>query len=341
MAVRDAATEAMSVLGLPPAWRQAGVAAAYAICVWTLLEGLLLPLRFFQGCVLERRYALSRVAAATWLSGHLKTVALGAVAVMGAAVVVSLSRSIWPVWWWVASGGVFAATTIGLSNLAPIWIIPRLHRVRPVTRTRLTRRLATLAERAGVAAPRIDECTVGVATRRAYATLVGMGPLRRILLSDTLLANYSDDEIEAVLAHELGHHVHRDVWQVLAFELCVAMMALWAGGWTVSSLGGRFGVVGAGDVAGLPLLALGVGVVAFAAAPIGHALSRCHERRADRFAIRMTRNPAAFMTSLRRLGEQNLVEERPSRLVEVLCHTHPPLYRRLADARLAEAAHQP
>ena len=103
----------------------------------------------------------------------------------------------------------------------------------------------------------------------------------------------------------------------------------------MARLGGLFGLAGAGDVAGLPLIALGAGAVAVAASPLRHALSRRHEQRADLFAIRLTRNPAAFISGLRRLGAQNLVEERPSRLVELLCHTHPPLYRRLAVARLA------
>jgi STE24 endopeptidase len=130
------------------------------------------------------------------------------------------------------------------------------------------------------------------------------------------------------------------MWQLIAFELSVVLTALVVGGWTVVRLGGTFGLAGVSDVAGLPLLALGAGGVIVAAVPLGHALSRRHERRADLFALRLTRNPAAFISGLRRLGAQNLVEERPSRLVELLCHTHPPLHRRLAAARHAEAAQQ-
>ena len=336
--IRDTMIQGVDVLGLPPVWRHAGVAAAYTACVWAVLEGLLLPLRFFRGFVLERRYALSGIGAVRWVSTHLKTVALSGVVVVCAAVVVSLSLAFWPAWWWVVSGAVFAVGTILLTNLAPVCIIPLLYSVRPVARVRLRKRLAGLAERAGVPAPRVDECAVGATTRRAHASLVGLGPTRRILLSDTLLADYSDDEIEVVLAHELGHHVHRDVWQLLAFELSVALTALLVGGWTVASLGGMFGVVNVDDLAGLPLMVLGAAGVVVLAAPLGHALSRHHERRADLFAIRVTRNPTAFVSSLRRLGAQNLVEERPSRLVELLCHAHPPLHRRLAVARLAGAA---
>ena len=332
--IRDAMTPAVTVLGLPPAWEHAAVAAAYTAGLWALLEALLLPLRFFHGFVLERRYALSRIGPARWAATHAKAVFLSGAVVVSAAVVVSLSRAIWPVGWWVLSAAAFAVVTIVLTHLAPVYIIPRLYSVRPLTRARLAERVAALAARVGVPVPRVDECAVGATTRRAHATLLGLGPTRRILLTDTLLADYSDDEIEVVLAHEIGHHVHRDMWQLLAFELSVALTALLAGGWTVARLGGMFGVAGAGDVAGLPLLALGAAAVVVAATPIGHALSRRHERRADLFAIQATRNPSAFISGLRRLGAQNLVEERPSRLVELLCHPHPPLHRRLAAARL-------
>ena len=331
--IRDVMTQLVSVPGWPPALRHAGVAAAYTACVWAVLEGLLLPVRFFKGFVLERRFALSSIGAVRWASIHLRTVVLSGVVVVGAGVVVSVSLAFWPAGWWVVSGVVFSVATIFLTNLAPVCILPLLYSVRPLARMRLIERLAGLAERAGVAVPRVDECAVGETTTRARASLVGLGPTRRILLTDTLLADYSDDEIEVVLAHELGHHVHRDVWQLIAFELSVALTALLVGGWTVVHLGGSFGVVSVTDLAGLPLLVLGAGSVVVAATPLGHALSRHHERRADLFAIRVTRNPKAFISSLRRLGVQNLVEERPSRLVELLCHAHPSPHRRLAAAR--------
>ena len=159
--IRDTMIQGVDVLGLPPVWRHAGVAAAYTACVWAVLEGLLLPLRFFRGFVLERRYALSGIGAVRWVSTHLKTVALSGVVVVCAAVVVSLSLAFWPAWWWVVSGAVFAVGTILLTNLAPVCIIPLLYSVRPVARVRLRKRLAGLAERAGVPAPRVDECAVG------------------------------------------------------------------------------------------------------------------------------------------------------------------------------------
>jgi len=110
--------------------------------------------------------------------------------------------------------------------------------------------------------------------------------------------------------------------------------------WATARFGPALGLTGPSDVAALPLFALGAEAVAAASAPIGYALSRYQERRADRFAIRLTDDPASLVSGLRRLGAQNLAEEAPSRLVELLWHTHPPLGRPLAAKRDAENSHR-
>ena len=162
-----------------------------------------------------------------------------------------------------------------------------------------------------------------------------------MLVSDTLLADYSEGEIEAVLAHELGHHVHRDVWQLVAFEFAVAVVALRVASWAMAHVGPGLALAGQSDVAAFPLFALAAGAVVAALTPLGNALSRYQEHRADQFAIRLTRDPASLVSGLRRLGAQHLAEERPSRLVELLWHTHPPLDRRLEAARVAAAGEAP
>jgi len=235
----------------------------------------------------------------------------------------------------------FSAGSVALTALAPLSVIPIIYRVSPLVGDRHRARLASLARRAGVRPLPVYQCAVGGTTRRAQATLIGLGPTRRVLVSDTLLADYSEGEIEAVLAHELGHHVHRDVWQLVAFEFAVAVVALRAASWAMAHAGPGLALAGQSDVAALPLFALAGGAVVAASAPLGNALSRYQEHRADQFAIRLTRDPASLASGLRRLGAQHLAEERPSRLVELLWHTHPPLDRRLEAARVAAAGEAP
>jgi STE24 endopeptidase len=148
-----------------------------------------------------------------------------------------------------------------------------------------------------------------------------------------MLADYSDEEIEIVLAHELAHHVHGDIWKGLVFEGALMLVGFFAASRILSVSVGALGLSGAADVAGLPLLLLVAGAVSLVMLPVAHAWSRAHERSADRFALELTRNPAAFISAMRRLGAQNLAEERPSRMVQWLFYSHPPIRERIATAR--------
>jgi len=169
-------------------------------------------------------------------------------------------------------------------------------------------------------------------TKKANAALAGIGATRRILVSDTMLAEYSDEEIEVVLAHELAHHVHGDIWKGIAFESLLVLLGFYAASRVLAALAAPLGLRGIDDVAGLPLLLLAAGAVSLVMVPLSHAMSRAFERRADRFALDLTRNPAAFISAMRRLGAQNLAEDRPSRLVQWLFYSHPPLGERIAAA---------
>ena len=171
-------------------------------------------------------------------------------------------------------------------------------------------------------------------TRKANAALAGIGRTRRILLSDTLLAEHSDDEIEVILAHELAHHVHRDIWSGIALEAVLDRRSgFYVADRVLAALLAHGSGCGQGGLAGLPLLVLAAGAVSLLLLPSSNALSRAHERRADRFALEMTENADAFVSAMKRLRSQNLAEERPSRLVELLFHSHPSTSARIAAAR--------
>ena len=136
-----------------------------------------------------------------------------------------------------------------------------------------------------------------------------------------------------VLAHELGHHVHNDIWRALALESVLVVAGCLAAEIALARLGPLTGLEGRANPAGLPLVAAAAAAVSVGLMPLGLALSRRHERRADRFALALTGNAAAFQSAMRRLGAQNLAEETPSRLVQWLFYSHPPLEERLEAAR--------
>jgi STE24 endopeptidase len=182
------------------------------------------------------------------------------------------------------------------------------------------------------------EWGLGDKTTRANAALVGVGASRRILVSDTMLKDYSDDEIEVILAHELAHHVHHDIWTALAVETLVVTTALYAAHAAATRAGLNPGSGGVAALGALPLLVLAAGGASFLLKPVANAWSRHNERRADRFALTLTRRPAEFISAMRRLGAQNLAEERPSAAVLWFFHTHPTIDERIAAAREFRAA---
>jgi STE24 endopeptidase len=307
--------------------------AAYVVAVALLHEIIQLPIAYYRGVTLERRYGLSTQTTIRWWSDHAKAGAIALTLTVGAAILVR-ALLLWdPERWWIAAAASFALVLVLLAQLAPVVLMPLFYEIKPLEREELARRLTALASRAGARVLGVFEWRLSDRTRKANAALAGLGRTRRILLSDTLLTDYSEDEIEVILAHELSHHVHRDIWSAIALDTALIATGFLAADWLLGVLAGAAGLEGKTDLAGLPLLVLAGAAVSLALMPVANAVSRAHERRADRYALELTANAAAFTSAMKRLGAQNLAEEKPSRLVEVLFYTHPPLAARLQAAK--------
>ena len=293
----------------------------------------MLPLACYDGFVLERRFGLSTESMRVFIRDHLKAVLVNVALALVAAEVVFAAIRMSPGAWWAIAAGALTLGMALLAGLAPVLLFPLFYRFKRLDRRELHDRLAALSQRAGVRVLGVYEWGLGAKSRRANAALVGSWRTRRVLVSDTLLADYTDDEIEVILAHELGHHAHRDLLTGLALEAVLITAALAVAALTVDAAWQRLALTGPSDVAGLPLLVLGAGAVMLAATPLVNGISRHHERRADRYALSLTDRPAAFVSALRRLGTQNLAETNPPRVALWLFHSHPPLEQRLSDAR--------
>ena len=310
----------------------------FTLLVYVSLLSLLnelgaLPVAFYGGFLVERRYGLSNEQLGAWVKDEGKSFAIGLVLGAGAAAVLYALIRCFPDGWWLPAGAVFALLIIGFANLAPVLFLPLFYRVRPLERESLRRRLLSLADRAGARVVGAYEWGLGDKTRKANAALAGLGPTRRILVSDTMLAEYTEEEIEVVLAHEIAHHVHGDIWKGLMLDGALVLAGFYASSRALAWAIGPLGLEGPADAAGLPLLLLAAGAISLVMLPAAHALSRAHERSADRFALELTRNPDAFVSAMRRLAAQNLAEERPSKIIEWLFYSHPPIRERIAAAQ--------
>jgi STE24 endopeptidase len=307
--------------------------AVYVVILGCLHESLALPIALHYGFFLERRYGLSSEPIDAWLRDHAKAIGLGLFLAIAGAEIVSVALRVSSSWWWLASAAAFIIAMGLMAKIAPIVLLPLFYKFAPLDRKSLVARLVSLSQRAGVPALGVYEWALGEKTRRANAALVGTGRTRRIIVSDTLLAEYSDDEIEVILAHEIGHHVHRDMLVALIAESALLVVAFYVAAAALAAWGPRLGLRSANDMGALPLLLLAGGATTVVATPVVNALSRWNERRADRYALNLTRRPVAFISAMKRLGTQNLAEERPSRAVLWLFHTHPPIEQRIKAAQ--------
>ncbi|HEY7068355.1 MAG TPA: M48 family metallopeptidase [Chloroflexota bacterium] len=322
---------AARLMQAPSGWIAVGVLAGVLLLAYRLV---LLPLGYFAGYRLARRYGLTTQTTAGWALDWVKVTAIGVtigtlVAVLFYACVGLLGAH----WWWVYAL-VLTGAVVLFTYVTPYLLLPLFYRLRPLEQGPLVERIDALFARAGVRQPRIAAIDLSARTTAANAAVIGLGTSRRVVLGDTLLESFTLDEIETVVAHELGHHVRGDVWRGLALEIGAIWLGVALGALLMDPV---FAVFGWGDwraPANLPQLALLVELAGLAALPLGNAFSRHVERTADRYALDLTRQPAAFAAAMRKLASQNLIEPEPPRWAEWLLYTHPPVAQRI---RVAEA----
>ncbi|HTG88587.1 MAG TPA: M48 family metalloprotease, partial [Vicinamibacterales bacterium] len=248
--------------------------AFYILVLSILIDVATLPLSYYRGFLLERRYGLSTETRQHWFKDHVKAVAIGVLFAEAAGVFVYFTLRHWPEWWWLVAGAGYSLVTIVLVNLAPVVLLPLFFTFKPLQKEVLCDRLQALASKAGTRVMGVYEWTLSDRTKKANAALTGIGHTRRILLSDTLLADYSDDEIEVILAHELAHHVHHDIWSGLAVEAALIVAGFFAADVLLAALWVPLGLAGKDDLAALPLLLLVGGGLSVLVMPLFNAFSR-------------------------------------------------------------------
>jgi STE24 endopeptidase len=190
-----------------------------------------------------------------------------------------------------------------------------------------------LADRAHTKVKGVFKFDLSRRTKSANAALTGIGNTRRIVLGDTLINEFTPDEIETVLAHELGHQVHRDIPFLIAFGTIMTLAGFYLASLLMHWAVAYFGFGGVDDVAAFPALVLILGAYGFFTSPLENAVSRWREQMADEYALQATGKNEAFATAFIRLANQNLGEIDPEKWVVFLFYSHPPLGRRIDMAR--------
>jgi STE24 endopeptidase len=306
----------------------------FALVLGAIYYVIDLPLSYYAGFVLPHRFELSVQTRRSWIGDQIKSVIVGGV--FGAVileVIYAVLRAA-PATWWLWAAAFLLVFDVLLANLSPVLIMPLFYKIVPLgdEYADLTTRLIRLAEQAHTRVRGVYKFDMSRRTKEANAALMGIGHTRRIVLGDTLLAEFTPDEIETVLAHELGHHVNRDIPIGIAVGTVTTLAGLFIASLALRWGVGTFGLAGVADVAALPWLALVMGAYGLITMPLGNIYSRWRERRADEYALRATGKGAAFASAMTRLANQNLSDVEPEPWVEFLLYSHPALGKRIAMA---------
>ncbi|HKN35731.1 MAG TPA: M48 family metallopeptidase [Terriglobales bacterium] len=288
----------------------------------------------YYGFQLEHRYQLSNQKLHAWLWDELKGWVVGLVLATILVEILYFTIRQSPQNWWLITWFVFIALFLFFAQIAPIVFLPLFYKFEPLENDELKERLLLLSERAGTRVRGVYEWKLSEKSKKANAALTGLGATRRILLADTLLQNYSNDEIEAVLAHELGHHVHKHIVKSIAVQALVTFVGFWVGDMALNYSVEQHGMfVTLSDFANLPLLVLVSTVLSFLLMPVLNAYSRHNERQADRYCFESIASVTPFISSMNKLADQNLAERAPSEWVEWFFHSHPAITKRVAAAK--------
>lgn len=298
-----------------------------------IAAALFSPFSYYGGFVLQHRFGLSRQKVSDWFSDWAKGAVIGTIFFVAGFGALYLSIEAFPGQWWWVLAVMFSLIAVLITYVAPVLLLPIFFKCSPLEDRELVDRIESLADRAGARVSQVRAINMSRRTVAANAALTGIGRTRQVLLGDTMLQQFSRDEVETVVAHEFGHHVHGDIWKGLAAEVAGIWAGLFLLQWAVRPIFLDYGLGDISALRNLPLLLLLAEVAGLLLMPAFNALSRRYEAEADRFAARVSGAPEAYASALYRLARQNLAELWPPRWVEVLLYTHPAIGRRIVKTR--------
>ncbi len=307
--------------------------AMYAGIGYTFMDVIFLPLSFYSGYILEHRFQLSNMTLGAWVWDHIKGFLISIVFSVIALEVLYLFLGFFPETWWIWTFCAWLFFSFVLGKLTPILLLPIFYKIEPLENPSLKERLLNLATVVNAKILGVYKMDMSKKTKKANAMFTGIGNTKRIILGDTLLANFTEEEIEVILAHEMGHYYYKHIMMQLVFSAVLFLTGLLLVNKIIYSLMPVFGFVTIQDVAAFPLFSLVLSAFFLITMPWVNSFSRACEKAADRFALIHTKNKLAFISSMEKLAKQNLADPCPPRWIEWLLYSHPSIQHRIEMAQ--------
>jgi STE24 endopeptidase len=306
----------------------------FVIVIGGILFIINLPLSFYQGYILPHRFELSTQKLSGWITDQVKGIIVGGVLGMIVLEFIYAILRVYSTLWWLWAAAILLVFNVILANIAPTLLMPLFNKFVPLGEEHadLANRLMLLAKRSGTYVKGVFKFDMSRRTKQANAGLTGLGNTRRIIIGDTLLNEFTPDEIETIMAHELGHQVNKDIPIGILFGSLTTLVGLYLASLILSWGVNYFNFDGIADIAAFPLFVLVLSLYGLATMPLENGFSRWRERRADEYALSLTQNGTAYASALTRLANQNLADAEPEAWVEWLLYSHPALGKRIAMA---------
>lgn len=291
------------------------------------------PLSFYQGFMLEHQFGLSREGIKDWFVEQAKAGALGYLfTLLLLAGFYFIVRNNPQNWWWIAGLGWFFVTVV-MAKMVPVLIIPLFFKYTKLSDEDLRQRIIRLAGKMRIALMDVFEINLSKKTVKANAGLTGWGKSRRVILADTLKADYTPDEIEVILAHEFSHYKLRHIIKLILLNTAGIILSFYLMFKTGSGVLSVYGINSWLSVQAIPVIFLYFSVFSLFIQPCENYFSRGFEREADSMALKYTGMNAAFISAMDKLADQNLSDRKPHPLIKFFFFDHPPVDERIADAR--------
>ncbi len=318
---------------------ESGIMFSSFICVALLMfiQTLGIFFEWFSQFRIEDRFGFNNSTLKLWISDKLKESVLGLIiGTLFFALLIWLYRMLsnWSDYWWLVAFLVFFVLQLSLMVIWPRFILPLFNKLSPLEEGELKSRLMTLAERTGFAASTIEVIDGSKRSSHSNAYFTGFGRFRRIVLYDTLVDQMKQDEIEAVLAHEIGHYKLGHIPKRLFFSFIFGLLAFWGLDYALSQeaiySGLGLGVEYIGSLAVLLVAAvLLLPYFTYWLSPLSNFFSRKHEFEADRFAADSMDGGRSLINALTKLYQENLSHPIPHSLIVFFHYSHPPFFERI------------
>ncbi len=291
------------------------------------------PFSYYSGHILEHHYGLSNETFGDWFADFIKSLMIDLVlATILFSVIYALLRWL-PDFWWVAAAVFYILFGVVLSTIAPVVIMPLFHKFEPLQEGELTDAVRKMMEEAGIKVVGVFKWGLEEKTTTANAAFTGIGRTKRIVLGDTLLTGYTQEEILAILAHEVGHYKNHDILRLSIIQSLFALMGFFIAHYCLAGLVAFYGLSGVDNIAAAPVFIFSIFVFSLVSMPFANMHSRRREFAADAHAISTLGSPDALVSAFEKLADQNLSNKEPAAWVEFLLHSHPSISRRIERAR--------